>query len=162
KLSLTSIVEPLVAARQLYFESLYVVKLLDKDLLTAADIGSGSGFPGLPISLIRPDISVTLIEADQRKAAFLGEARRQLGLTNLKIINSRFESIQTSFEIVLARAIERFEVQMPRLLDFCSNSRQVIFFLTRSAISRVLAAPANRAGLSGWLRRSAPLPESRE
>src|SRR6059058_3566387 len=72
KISLTTITSPDAAARQLYFEPIFASTLIEPDISTAADVGSGGGFPGLPFSFVRPDLRLTLIEADRRKAAFLG------------------------------------------------------------------------------------------
>jgi 16S rRNA (guanine527-N7)-methyltransferase len=79
-----------------------------------ADIGSGAGFPGIPIKLWAPHISLTLIESNQKKATFLREVTRVLTLTNVNIQNQRAESlIGTHFDVVTLRAVERFEKILP-------------------------------------------------
>jgi len=77
-----------------------------------ADVGSGAGFPGIPIKLWNPRIHLTLIEANQKKATFLREAARALTLTDIDIFNGRAEDLaagQPGFEVVTLRAVERFE-----------------------------------------------------
>src|SRR5579871_3676582 len=64
--------------------------------ITLADIGSGAGFPGIPIKLWAPDVHVTLIESNNKKATFLRELARTLTLTNIDIQNSRAESLPTA------------------------------------------------------------------
>jgi len=79
-----------------------------------ADLGSGAGFPGLPIKLWVPHISLTLIESNHKKAAFLSEVTRTLTLTNVNIQNTRAESLApTTFDVVTLRAVERFAATLP-------------------------------------------------
>jgi len=75
-----------------------------------ADLGSGAGFPGIPIKLWAPEISLTLIESNHKKATFLREVVRALTLTHVNIQNARAESLPPqSFDLVTLRAVERFE-----------------------------------------------------
>jgi 16S rRNA (guanine527-N7)-methyltransferase len=78
-----------------------------------ADIGSGAGFPGLPIKLWAPAISLSLIESNHKKAAFLREVTRALTLTDVDIQNTRAETLAAKFDIVTLRAVERFEAILP-------------------------------------------------
>ena len=81
---------------------------------TLADIGSGAGFPGLPIKLWAPQISLTLVESNHKKAAFLREITRALTLTDVNIQNARAETLITNtFNVVTLRAVERFESILP-------------------------------------------------
>jgi len=158
KISLSSITSPLEAARQHYFEPMFAAGFIDPVITTAADIGSGGGFPGIPVALLRPELSVTLIESDRRKAAFLSEARRTLGLSNLSISDDRFENLNVNYDLVMVRAIERFEAQFSRLLDFSSPSRQAIFFVSESLAKRML----DTTPLPTWQSKILLLPESRD
>lgn len=77
---------------------------------TLADIGSGAGFPGLPIKLWAPHISLTLIESNHKKAAFLREVTRALTLTDVNIQTARAETLAgPAYDVVTLRAVERFE-----------------------------------------------------
>jgi 16S rRNA (guanine527-N7)-methyltransferase len=79
-----------------------------------ADVGSGAGFPGIPIKLWAPHISLTLIESNHKKATFLREVTRALTLTNVNIQNIRAESLTgKKFDVVTLRAVERFESTLP-------------------------------------------------
>jgi 16S rRNA (guanine527-N7)-methyltransferase len=73
-----------------------------------ADLGSGAGFPGLPIKLWSPNIALTLIESNHKKATFLREVSRALALTGVNVMDARAESITKTFDIVTFRAVERF------------------------------------------------------
>ncbi len=79
-----------------------------------ADLGSGAGFPGIPIKLWAPNIALTLIESNQKKATFLRELARALTLTDINIQNVRAQTLPPgSFEVVTLRAVERFVSVLP-------------------------------------------------
>ena len=93
-----------------------------------ADIGSGAGFPGIPIKLWAPQIALTLIESSQKKVAFLREICRALTLTDIDIFHGRAETLMQSqeahpgtsrrevkpvFDVVTLRAVERFDKILP-------------------------------------------------
>ena len=79
-----------------------------------ADVGSGAGFPGIPIKLWAPEISLTLIESNHKKATFLKELTRVLTLTDVNIQTARAEFLPpSSFDVVTLRAVERFEAILP-------------------------------------------------
>ena len=95
-----------------------VVKGVDVDVHIAegrlADLGSGAGFPGIPIKLWAPNIALTLIESNQKKATFLREVARTLTLTNINIQNVRAQTLlPSSFDVVTLRAVERFAEILP-------------------------------------------------
>lgn len=78
-----------------------------------ADLGSGAGFPGIPIKLWAPHIHVSLIESNQKKSSFLREVVRAITLTDIDIQNIRAEDLDRHFDIVTIRAVERFEEALP-------------------------------------------------
>ncbi len=81
--------------------------------LALADLGSGAGFPGIPIKLWAPNISLTLIESNQKKATFLREVTRALILTNIDVHNVRAETLSPgTYDVVTLRAVERFHVAL--------------------------------------------------
>jgi 16S rRNA (guanine527-N7)-methyltransferase len=100
-----------------------VVKGVDVDLANdqrpttndrVADLGSGAGFPGIPIKLWAPNISLTLIESNQKKATFLREISRALTLTDINIQNVRAQTLPPStFDVVTLRAVERLTEVLP-------------------------------------------------
>jgi 16S rRNA (guanine(527)-N(7))-methyltransferase RsmG len=90
---------------------------------TVGDIGSGAGFPGIPLKLWAPNISLTLIESNHKKAAFLHEIIRALTLTDINIQNSRAEALAGSvFDTVTLRAVERFEAILPTAASLVAPS----------------------------------------
>lgn len=105
--------ESLFAARHL-FPNRSAEAVGNGSQLRVADLGSGAGFPGIPIKLWAPYLSVTLIESNLKKATFLREVVRALTLMDIDIKNARAESLgQDSFNTVTLRAVERFAEVLP-------------------------------------------------
>lgn len=82
-----------------------LVKLIPSDAKTIADFGSGGGLPGLIIAIERPDLVITLIEQDQRKAAFLLEVKHRLGLDNVIICAIDIAALNGTYDLIMARAL---------------------------------------------------------
>src|SRR6188508_2084864 len=73
-------------------DSAQLAPLIPPTAQTLADLGSGAGFPGLVLAAVRPDLNTTMVEVDARKAAFLGDAGRRMGLLNTpRIVGGRIE-----------------------------------------------------------------------
>jgi 16S rRNA (guanine527-N7)-methyltransferase len=92
--------------RRHFAESIAAARALPDGITSLLDYGSGAGFPGIPIALCRPEIQVTLAESQGKKAAFLREAARTLGIS-LKIHAGRAESLPGTFDCVTLRAVDR-------------------------------------------------------
>jgi len=106
--------ESLFAARHLFPQTAPVGTAAAANRMSVADVGSGAGFPGLPIKLCAPHISLTLIESNQKKATFLREVMRALILTDINIQNSRAEALTSAtFDLVTLRAVESFATILP-------------------------------------------------
>lgn len=102
-LNLTSIRRLEEAVERHYCESIFAACHLPEDSISIVDVGSGAGFPGIPIAVVRPASSVTLIESHQRKAVFLREASRDL--ENVRVIVRRVEDIGERFDWVVSRGV---------------------------------------------------------
>jgi 16S rRNA (guanine527-N7)-methyltransferase len=101
-------------------DSAQVADFLPPPAKTLVDLGSGGGFPGLVLAAMRPDLAVSLIESDARKAAFLLEAARQMGLANARIILARLEAAEpTRADVVTARAL----APLSQLLSWADRHR---------------------------------------
>ncbi len=87
-------------------ESIVVARGLPERIATLLDFGSGAGLPGIPIALCRPEIAVTLAESQGKKAAFLQEALRVLGI-QAKVHAGRAEALRTVFDCVVLRAVDK-------------------------------------------------------
>ncbi|HEY7337188.1 MAG TPA: 16S rRNA (guanine(527)-N(7))-methyltransferase RsmG [Bryobacteraceae bacterium] len=108
KLNLTRISSLLETVQLHYCESLFLGLKLPPGPVRVADIGSGAGFPGIPIAILRPDIDITLIESHRRKAVFLREA--SAGIPNINVFSGRAENCPDRFDWVVARAVGPEEV----------------------------------------------------
>jgi 16S rRNA (guanine527-N7)-methyltransferase len=100
-----------------YCESLFFAFHLPADFegMSVLDLGSGAGFPGIPLAVLKPEWHVTLVESSQRKAVFLRESSRHLG--NVTVVSDRMENISDQSDWVVARAVDPKEViaAVPRL-----------------------------------------------
>jgi len=99
-----------------FIESIVVTRFLSRQIATLLDFGSGGGLPGIPIALCRPEIVVTLAESQGKKAAFLQEAVRVLGIA-ATVHADRAENLQTNFDCVILRAVEK----MPKAVAAAVN-----------------------------------------
>jgi 16S rRNA (guanine527-N7)-methyltransferase len=118
RMSLTTVREPSQILRFHFGECLFALNALIVPNSRLADVGSGAGFPGLAIAMARPGSSITLIDSNHKKTAFLSEVTRRLALTNVKVVRSRIEEFSPgpgSFDLVTSRAFGQFE----RLLCWC-------------------------------------------
>jgi 16S rRNA G527 N7-methylase RsmG len=102
------------------------------DRIAVADVGSGAGFPGIPIKLWAPQISLTLIESSHKKAAFLREVARALTLTDINILTTRAEHIRQSFDLVTLRAVEHFPEILPAAAALVSPAGRLALLIGSS------------------------------
>jgi 16S rRNA (guanine527-N7)-methyltransferase len=131
--------ESLFAARHLFprSSSASSVSSVVQALDSLADVGSGAGFPGLPIKLWAPAIALTLIEANHKKATFLREVTRALTLTNINIQTTRAESLPpASFATVTLRAVERFESILPTAAALVAPGGRLALLITSAQLSQ--------------------------
>jgi 16S rRNA (guanine527-N7)-methyltransferase len=104
--NLTAIREPGQMLVKHLFDSLAIVPHVPPGRL--ADLGTGPGLPGIPVALVRPDVSVTLVESNGKKARFLREALRRLDIRNARVIEKRAEDVDDGgFDAITARALDR-------------------------------------------------------
>jgi 16S rRNA (guanine(527)-N(7))-methyltransferase RsmG len=108
RLNLTRIDNLQDAVRLHYCESLFVGTKLPPGPIRVVDVGSGAGFPGIPIAILRPECPVTLVESHQRKAVFLREGSRQL--QNVIVVTDRAENLQPEFDWLVSRAVAARDV----------------------------------------------------
>jgi 16S rRNA (guanine527-N7)-methyltransferase len=105
KVNLTAITDPGDAAVKHFLDSLLPLKYIP---LTGSliDIGSGAGFPGIPLKIMKPELTVVLVEAVRKKASFLKQIIRLLKLENIEVYNGRIESFdrRSAFDYAVSRA----------------------------------------------------------
>lgn len=140
--------------RRHYAESLAALPLLDASDRRLVDLGSGAGFPGLVLAAARPDVEVTLVEARERKWAFLRSALRRSGLScgclNARVERSLPEGIPAEIDVVTSRAVAIGPEIFAAFLEASKKTR----FLLWKGHSRDVLPP-------GWaVCRALPIPRS--
>jgi len=105
------------------------------------DLGSGAGFPGIPIAMLMPKAQVTLIESNQKKSTFLKEVVFALGLKNVSVFTGRGESYLGSANLVTIRAVERFEKALRIAVQLVEPQGQLALMVGTSQVdpAKVLA-----------------------
>lgn len=106
--------------------------------INVADIGSGAGFPGLPVKLWNPAISLTLIEANLKKATFLREATRALKLNDVQVANVRAENMASAkFDIVTLRAVEQLADILSSALRLAGTSGRLALLVGKAQLAKI-------------------------
>jgi 16S rRNA (guanine527-N7)-methyltransferase len=99
------------------------------------DFGSGAGFPGLPIKIWAPQVELTLIESNQKKATFLREVIRALGLNSAEVFSGRAEDFHANANIVTLRAVEKFERSLPVAASLVSSAGWLALLIGESQVA---------------------------
>jgi 16S rRNA (guanine527-N7)-methyltransferase len=138
--NLTAIRTPDDIVRRHFGESLFAGAHLG-ECATLLDFGSGAGFPGIPIQLLRPDIQVTLGESQGKKAAFLREVCRDLRLST-KVFSARVETMpgDLQFDVVTLRAVDNMNAAIPKAARQ-AKSRILILTTQDAAMATVALLP---------------------
>jgi 16S rRNA (guanine527-N7)-methyltransferase len=166
QVNLTAITEPAEVQLLHFADSLSVVPAIDAyvrliggdvamlSTVRVLDVGSGAGFPGFPLAIVRPRVAVTLLEATGKKVAFLRRVADDLRLDNITALNFRAEeaahhpTLRGHIDIVLARAVAR----LPVLLEYCLpfvRPNGFVLALKRGDIAEELAEGARAAAALG-------------
>lgn len=112
KLNLTAIRDPLEILYRHFCESMFAAGAIPVDKGRLADIGSGPGFPGIPLKIIRPELELCLVESNIKKGTFLAEVVRELQLTKSRVLISRYEELGEEIaplDYVCSRAVGEFD-----------------------------------------------------
>lgn len=119
RINLTAHRSPDAIARNLILDAAALIPLLPPEISTLADLGSGAGFPGLPLSILMPATRVCLVESRERRHHFQREVVRALGLGNARPIRGRGEDPAvevTPSDVVVAQAMARPAAAVPTML----------------------------------------------
>jgi 16S rRNA (guanine527-N7)-methyltransferase len=112
KISLTTVTDPNEILRIHFGESFFAASVAAVTDGRVADIGTGAGFPGIPIRMLRLGVKLTLVEPVTKKTAFLAEVLRDLSISDATIIRCRMEDLSedmTGFDLITARALGRYD-----------------------------------------------------
>lgn len=159
--NLTTVTEPQAMARSHYLDSLCVAPLVPS-AAALLDIGSGGGFPGLPLHLVRPEGSTTLIDASRKKASFLKHVIRELGLTGITALHCRAEELAARpggpprFGVIVSRALGPVEPFVRLALPLLAEQGRIIAMRGRTDPGdiRALEHAAESGGYGVLLRLS--------
>lgn len=132
KFNLTSIDDPQEIVGRHFGESFFCANFMPAEKSRLADVGSGAGFPGLPLKIIRHGNEVFLIEQDTRKAAFLNEVARTLHLESVKVLRTHYETLDPDFgelDTIVARAIGNYKNLLKWAFPRLTSNGRVILLL---------------------------------
>ena len=142
RINLTSIRDPSEIVRRHFGESLYLASQVSNEPGSVVDVGSGAGFPGVPLAVAFPDLRVTLAESRAKKAAFLKESCREM--KNVTVFLGRWEELEGAFDWCVARAVGALG-----LLDAARRKcRRVALLVGKQGAKEVL-------GIEGFIWRPA-------
>jgi len=147
-------------------DSLNPISLFDRPPASALDVGSGGGFPGIPLAVVWRSTGVVLLESREKKAAFLELAVRELSLKNTKVVPSRLEDFasgshspgypapqEVAFETVFIRALGSLPALLATVSPICAPGARWVYFLgARSSAEEILSA-LRPLGLGGEVAR---------
>lgn len=142
KYNLTNITEKSEAFEKHFNDSIYMNKVINLNEVTSlCDIGSGAGFPALPLKIVYPHLHVTIIEPTLKRANFMKMVVAKLNLQNVIIINGRAEDVisnlREKFDVVTARAVASLPVLLELTVPFCKKDGYVISYKGSSVLEEV-------------------------
>jgi 16S rRNA (guanine527-N7)-methyltransferase len=116
---------------------------------TVADVGTGAGFPGLPLAVVNPQRRFTLVDSNGKKIRFVQHAARELALDNVEGLHGRVESVQAArpFDTVVSRAFAQLPVMVANVASLCGPGTRVLAMKGKWPQDEIDALPA------GWLQQ---------
>lgn len=155
RLHLTTITQPSAFAERHVVESLIAAGRIPEKIASIWDMGTGLGVPGIPLAILRPDLTVNLVEAGRNKAIYLEEAVSELHLDNARVVCRRIEELDPlpPDAILTARAVEKMESLLARLLLLGADCPKLLLFGGRD-----LAEKLQNLIPEGRILRLHPLP----
>jgi 16S rRNA (guanine527-N7)-methyltransferase len=159
KISLTAIVDPEEIVRLHFVESFFANSISAMSRGRLADVGSGAGFPGIPIKMLEPDLHLSLVEANAKKAAFLSEVIRALNLKPAEVLHSRTEDVPNdtpAFDFITARAVGDYKRLLKWARRHLATSGRVVLFIGSDDASNI------SRGETSWSWRLERIPYSKK
>lgn len=163
RFNLTAIIDDPGIQVKHFLDSLTVLPVLPPGPLRLADVGTGAGFPGLPLKLARPELEVTLIEATGKKLAFLEAVIAALKLEGVRAVKARAEEIgqdaahRARYDVVAARAVAELPVLLEYTLPLARVGGLVVAQKGEHAHAEAEGASVAARRLGGALRAVRPV-----
>jgi 16S rRNA (guanine527-N7)-methyltransferase len=163
RFNLTSIVDPRDIVIKHFLDSLSSIRSIRPDPIKLIDVGAGAGLPGLPLKLVRPEISLALLEVTRKKCDFLQAVIDDLHLTDAQVINARAEEAgrmedhREQYDIAIARAVAEMPTLIEYLLPFVRIGGLALAQKSKEAKKETQRAAAAIDTLGGRLREVMPL-----
>ena len=165
-MDLTAVLEEMEMVDRHYVDSLSALRIggLLPAGASAVDVGSGAGFPGLPLAIARPDLKITLLDAQQKRVRFLQEAAAQLALSNVQVLHGRAEDVahmskyREQFDLALARAVAPLPVLLEYLLPFVKTGGSALCWKGPAVLQELFAGEKAAKLLGGALQAPIPTP----
>jgi len=164
KINLTAITDPEAIEMRHFLDSLSVLLAVP---LTAGqrviDVGTGAGFPGLPLRLMCPQIELTLLEATTKKTDFLKHILQKLNLQNVRVLNARAEDAgqdfanREQFDVAVARAVAQMRVLVEYMLPLCKIGGRCVALKGENAIAETQQAEHALKMLGGRVEKVIPV-----
>jgi len=133
KINLTAIRDPLEILNRHFCECMYAAVAVPAENGRLADVGSGAGFPGIPLKIIRPQLQVFLVESNMKKATFLTEVLRNIELPDTRVLVSRYEDLGEELaplDFVCSRAVGEFGPFLSWAASQRVAAKQVILWIS--------------------------------
>ena len=134
RVNLTAITNPEEVQVKHFLDSLSLLLVYDKPQTRLLDIGTGAGFPGLALKIVRPEWQVVLLEATGKKVTFLRHVIDTLHLTGVEVVHGRAEELahkpqyRATFDVVTARAVAALPTLLEYSAPFCRVGGEIILF----------------------------------
>lgn len=158
KMNLTAITEPNEIILKHFIDSITILKEI-KDDSTIVDVGTGAGFPGIPLSIMNPTLKITLVDSLNKRLIFLQEVVKRLKLENIEIIHARAEELgqnkkyRESFDVATSRAVANLSTLSEYLVPLVKINGKVISMKAANAHEEINAAQKAIEVLGGRIEK---------
>ena len=158
KMNLTAIIEPSEIILKHFIDSITILKDI-KDGSTVVDVGTGAGFPGIPLSIMNPTLKITLVDSLNKRLIFLQEVIKELNLKNVELIHARTEEFgrnkkyREKFDIATSRAVANLATLSEYLLPLVKINGQAISMKAGNASQEIEEAQKAIKTLGGHINR---------
>ena len=131
KINLTAIIEPEEIIQKHFIDSLTILNRIE-DNKSVVDVGTGAGFPGIPLSIMNPTLKITLVDSLNKRLVFLQEVINQLGLKNVELVHARAEDFgqnkkyREKFDVATSRAVANLSTLSEYLIPLVKENGKII------------------------------------